>query len=98
MATQQVSRAEIEEVITRNLKNPQYRQAFLKSPKALVEKQLANTLPADLDIKIVEEGPNTIYFVVPYEVAAGSELSDADLEQVAGGKGDSFSCNITGAG
>lgn len=98
MPTQTVSRAEIEEVITRNLKYPEYRALFLKSPKTMIEKQLNNSLPSDLEIKIVEEGPKTLYFVLPYQVASGSELSDADLEQVAGGKNDNFSCNVQGAG
>ena len=98
MATQTVSRNEIEEVIKRNLKYPEYRALFLKSPKTMIEKQLNNSLPADLEIKVVEEGPKTLYFVLPYEVVSGAELSDADLEQVAGGKNDSFSCNVTGAG
>src|SRR4051794_4647138 len=98
MATQAVSRNEIEEVIKRNLKYPEYRALFLKSPKTMIEKQLNNSLPADLEIKIVEEGPKSLYFVLPYEVASGAELSDADLEQVAGGKNDTFTCNVTGAG
>jgi hypothetical protein len=98
MSQQTVTRAEIEDVITRNLRYPEYRALFLKSPKTMIEKQLNNTLPADLEIKIVEEGAKSLYFVLPYEVASGAELSDADLEQVAGGKNDTFSCNVTGAG
>ena len=98
MPTETVSREEIENVIKRNLKYPEYRDAFVKSPKKLIERQLNNSLPSDLDIKVVEEGPKTLYFVLPYEVASGAELSDADLEQVAGGKNDNFSCNVTGAG
>ena len=98
MGTQTVSRADIEEVITRNIKYPEYRALFLKSPKTMIEKQLNNSLPSDLEIKVVQEGPKTLYFVLPYQVASGAELSDADLEQVAGGKNDNFSCNVTGAG
>ena len=98
MSAQTVNRSEIEDVISRNIKYPEYRALFLKSPKTMIEKQLNNSLPADLEIKVVEEGPKTLYFVLPYEVVSGAELSDADLEQVAGGKNDSFSCNVTGAG
>jgi len=69
------------------LSNPDYRKAMIKSPKELLSKQMQQDLPDDLHVKVVEETADTFYLVAPYVTAAGDELSDDDLEKVAGGKG-----------
>ncbi len=90
-----LTRDEIEDLVINNAtKHPKYKEMLLADPKGMVEKQLNNKLPEDLDIKVVEEGPNTVYVRLPYNPQSGEELSDADLEAVAGGKGDAtYSCN-----
>jgi len=94
MATVTLSREEIEEVVVNNAaKHPQYREALLKNPKKVIETQLNNKLPDGLNVKVIEETGDTIYVRLPYRVTEGAELSDADLEQVAGGKGDNASTN-----
>ncbi len=53
--------------------------------------ELVNEDPRRCEVKIIEEGPKSVYFIVPHVVASGAELSDDDLESVAGGakvKGD----------
>ena len=83
-----LSRGEIQDLLMKFSKsNPTYREALLKNPKAVVEGQMGGKLPAGITVKAVEENPNTIYVVVPYVAKAGDELSDGDLEAVAGGKG-----------
>jgi hypothetical protein len=67
--------------------NPDYRKALLKDPKSLLAKQMQQDLPDNLKVKVVEETADTFYLVAPYVPAAGDELSDDDLEKVAGGKG-----------
>ncbi len=67
--------------------NPDYRKAMLDNPKDLLAKQMQQDLPDSLEVKIVEESADTFYLVVPYVAAEGDELSDDDLEKVAGGKG-----------
>ena len=68
--------------------HPNYRDALIKDPKGTIEKQMAMTLPANMNVKAVQETADTIYVVVPHVPAEG-ELDDADLEKVAGGKGGS---------
>jgi hypothetical protein len=50
-----------------------------------------------INVKSVVETPDTMYVVVPY-VAQEGELSDADLEKVAGGFLDNLNatCKISG--
>src|SRR5690606_19720966 len=95
-----LTREEIEEIVVNNaLKHPQYREALLKDPKKVIETQLNNRLPEGLQVKVIEETGDTIYLRLPHVITEGSELSDSDLEQVAGGKGDdgsgntSYTCN-----
>ena len=81
-----------------------YRKAMLSDPKGLLAKQMQQALPDDLTVEVVQETANTFYLVAPHVTADGDELSDDDLEKVAGGKskaGDStenqnrYQCNDT---
>ncbi len=84
---EQLTRGEIQDLLTKFSKsNPQYREALVKNPKAVLEGQMGGKLPTGVSVKAVEETPNTIYVVVPYVAKSGDELSDGDLEAVAGGK------------
>jgi hypothetical protein len=96
MPSTTLTRSDIEQVLRRKIQRPAYRKTFLKSPRAEIEHQLGAPLPGDIHITVLEEGPNQLYFVVPYEVPTGCELSDMELEQVAGGKHDTF--NNSGSG
>jgi hypothetical protein len=94
----QVSGGEVQDIIRENaLKNPQYREALLSDPKALLSKQMGRDLPDWLTVKVVEERPDTIYLIAPYVPKEGEELSDSALESVAGGKdedkGNTYICN-----
>ena len=62
---------------------PAFRQALLKNSKAAIEKEFGVKLPAGAELKVVEETATTNYLVLP--ASAEGELSDADLEKVAGG-------------
>jgi hypothetical protein len=93
-----LTRGEVQDLISKfAAENPKYRASLLKDPKALVEKQL-NAKLGSVNVKAVAETADTIYVVVPYVPGQG-ELSDADLEKVAGGKKDvTANCTIGGAG
>ena len=94
---QTMTRGEVQDLLAKFAsENPQYRQALISDPKAIIEKQL-NTSLGGVHVKSVVETANVTYVVVPH-VAAEGELSDADLEAVAGGKQDiNASCNVIGA-
>jgi hypothetical protein len=62
-----------------------------------MEKQLGTPIPKDVHFKVVEEAADTYYIVLPAIAKEGAELSDSDLEKVAGGgtvKGNA-SCDHT---
>ena len=52
-----------------------------------MEQELGTPLPEGIEIRAVEETPDTIYLVLPSAspVGQGGELSDQELEAVAGG-------------
>jgi glycerol-3-phosphate O-acyltransferase len=80
-----------DKIIDQAQKNPKYYQMLKSNPRALMEKQLGTAIPAKLNIKVLEETADTYYIVLPAVAKEGAELSDADLEKVAGGgtvKGD----------
>jgi hypothetical protein len=89
-----MSRGQVQDLLSKfTLENPKYRQALIKDPKGLIEKQF-NTSLGNTKVKAVVDTADTVHVVVPY-VASEGELSDADLEKVAGGKQDiKAECNL----
>ena len=94
MSDVSLSRGEVQDLLSKFAKStPSYRAALLKNAKSVVEGQLGAKLPDSIQVKAVEETADTMYVIVPYVPASGSELSDSALEMVAGGKGDSYDCH-----
>ena len=83
---QKMSRGEVQDLLIKfAAENPQYRQELLRNPKGLIERQF-NTSLGGINVKAIADTADTVHVAVPY-VASSGELSDADLERVAGGKG-----------
>lgn len=85
----EVTRSEIIDIVAFFAeRNPEYRAALLADPKGTLERQLNQVLPDSVKVKVLEETADTIYLLVPPpEPKSGYELTDAELERVAGGKG-----------
>jgi hypothetical protein len=85
------SRAEMERrLMKRSLEDQAFRQRLLDDPKGTMEQELGSRLPESVEVRAVEETPEIIYLVLPSAspLGEGVELSDQDLEQVAGGVGE----------
>ena len=81
-------RAEMERsIVQRSLEDENFRQRLLDDPKAAVEEELGTRLPEGVQVRAVEETAQTIYLVLPSSspLGEGEELSDQELEAVAGG-------------
>jgi hypothetical protein len=82
-------RAEMERrLIQRSLEDEDFRQRLLDNPKGSVEQELGTQLPEGVEVRVVEESAETIYLVLPSAspLGQGGELSDQELEAVAGGE------------
>jgi len=77
------------DLIVKAWKDPKFREQLLRNPKRVLEQYLGIKLPADLQIKILEETERQLYLVIPPnpDQMPDLELSDAELEMVAGGTG-----------
>src|SRR5262249_35966638 len=62
-----------------------FKQALLQNPTAVVEREFGTPLPAEVTLRVVAEDARTQYLVLP-PVLSDLELSDEQLEQVAGGE------------
>jgi hypothetical protein len=73
-------------LVQRSIEDEDFRQKLLDDPKWALEQVLQTQLPDDVEVRVVEESPKTIYLVLPGTSLAPEEgeLSDQDLEAVAG--------------
>jgi hypothetical protein len=76
-----------QQVLTKVLNDPDARAALREKPKATLESIYGVQLPDGTDIRVLEEQIGSHYVVLPPEGlgVGGGELSDAQLETVAGG-------------
>ena len=72
--------------IVRAWKDPRFKEKLLKNPRAAF-KEMGLDLPANFQIKVVEDKPQAFTFVLPPAIAQAAALSDQELERLAGGLG-----------
>ncbi|MGF1470871.1 MAG: NHLP leader peptide family RiPP precursor [Rubrobacteraceae bacterium] len=75
-------------LIQRSMEDEELRQRLLNDPKAAIEQEIGASLPEEVEIQAVEETQDTVYLVLPPKprsAAEGSELSEQELQGVAGG-------------
>jgi hypothetical protein len=75
-------------LVQRSIEDEDFRKKLLDDPKWALEQVLETQLPEDVEVRVVEESPKTIYLVLPgtsLPLEEEGELSDQALDAVAGG-------------
>jgi len=86
MEPQALTRRELETALIQKCwKDSEFRKAVVSDAKKMLERQTGQKLPRQLKIFIHEEDANTLHLTIPPVPGNVTELSDADLEKVAGG-------------
>src|SRR5215472_15624760 len=86
MEAQAATRRDLETaLIEKCWKDPEFKKTVLSDPKGMLEGHTGQKLPAQVKIFIHEEDANTLHFSIPPAPSNLTELSDDELERVAGG-------------
>jgi hypothetical protein len=82
-----VTRRDIEQkIVALAWKDEDFRRKFLADPKQQFEERLGTKLPVALRMAAWQEDENNLHFVIPQKPNVDiAELSDEDLEKIAGG-------------
>lgn len=80
-----------QELVLKALKDEAYRQRLKANPKVALEEAIGQSLPADVNVTVVEESASNLYLVLPPPLPATMELSDDQLDAAAGGSGITIS-------
>ncbi len=79
------SRGEAEQRIRERAEaDPAFRAELVANPRKALESELGVQIPEDVSVQVHEESLSEVHLVLP---ASQEDLSDADLEMVAGGAG-----------
>jgi len=77
------SKRRTDAIIAKAQAEEDYREQLLANPKHAIQQAFGKELPLGLEVRVLEEAANVVYLVLPARQTG--ELSDADLEGVAGG-------------
>ena len=76
------------ELIIKSFEDETFRQDLVSDPKKVIEKETGKKIPEGIEIRVIEEEPNSVTIVLPGKLSDSEtteELSDDNLEKVAGG-------------
>lgn len=74
-----------EQVIVRAHEDELFRQRLLTNPRAVLADEYNVRIPENVEVRVLEDTTGTISLVLPASEDALEELTNEDLEAVAGG-------------
>jgi hypothetical protein len=77
------------ELIAACWKDPAFRARFASDPKAVLSERGID-IPHGVELKVVENTDRCVYITLPCRPANFDELSDEELANAAGGKGEKY--------
>jgi hypothetical protein len=93
---QNITRSTIEgKLINKAWQDETFKKELVTNPREVLVKELGLQIPETVEVKVFEETSNAIYLVLPMNPNS-EELSDMELEGVAGGKGTGSIINVNG--
>ncbi|GAB4188228.1 MAG: hypothetical protein Tsb0015_08000 [Simkaniaceae bacterium] len=72
-------------IITNIQKNTPLKEKLLKNPLEVLKEEGVD-VPEGLQLKVLQNSPKTAHIVIPASLEEGEELSDLQLQEIAGGK------------
>jgi len=75
---------DVTQIIAHAWKHPKFRQELLKNPKKAL-KELGYEVPEHIQIRVIEEKPNSFTLVLPPAPPHVEDLSEEELRGVSGG-------------
>lgn len=71
-------------IVAHAWKDARFKEKLLKNPKEAL-KEMGMDVPANFDVRVIEEKMNTMTFILPKAPAQTRELSEQELQKLAGG-------------
>ncbi len=83
-------------LIEKAMKDESFRKQLIENPTAAIEAETGIKIPETMHVKILEENPQEVFLVLPFVPTAGAdlELSEIELESVAGGHNDMWTNKV----
>ncbi len=72
-----------EKIIARAWKDPAFKKKLLTNSREAL-KEMGVNVPSNVNVKVIEDSANTYTFVLPASPANAKNLSEAELENIAG--------------
>jgi hypothetical protein len=87
----------IQQIVKRAQTDSEFRQLCLDNPNFAAQEAIGKEIPTGYVLKFVDNKRADLTVVLPDIIKESAELSDTELDQVAGGK-CGISCGATGPG
>lgn len=79
------AREQFEGVLSRSATDTEFRQQLLTDSRAALSSHFGREIPSSVNIAFVDSAPGVATMVLPDAVDTSAELSESELEAVAGG-------------